>query len=206
MIEKLAKLAIIFEKAISHPDSLEKFEALLDDFSSNNINEVGEGSSRKVFIYNENVIKFAKNTKGLAQNTLETYIYNKCPEAKEILGKIIEWHPKYYWIKMEKATPLESEEEFTKLTGIPWKIFKYFSKKDPKDIDNKVIFYNEKVEQFFKNAIKTKQELNLIGGDFFKPKHWARTPDDRLVLIDYGANKNIYNKYYKEEKENPTHK
>ena len=199
MITKLAKLAIVFEKAISHPESLEKFEGLLDDFMSNNINHLGEGSSRRVFIYNNNVIKFAKNVKGLAQNTLETYIYNKCPEAKSILAKIIEWHPKYYWIKMEKTQPLNSEEDFFKITGIPWDLFKSFSKKDPNKINEEINFHTKEAETFFKNAINTKQKLNLIGGDFFKPKHWGKTADNRLVLIDYGANKNIYNKYYKSE-------
>lgn len=199
MFDKLSKLIIMFEKATSQqPESLERFQGLLDDFVNHNVNELGEGSSRKVFLYDGNVIKIAKNTKGIAQNTLEAYIYNKYPAGQNILAEIIEWHPKFYWIKMEKAEPLESEEEFTEITGIPWKIFKSYSKKELKDI-KKLDLPNEKAEQFFKDSINIKQKLNLIGGDFFKPKHWGKTPDGRLVLIDYGANRNIYDKYYKTE-------
>lgn len=114
------------------------------------------------------------------------------------MANVIDSDPDDYWLVVEKAykiTPIE----FTRLMGTDIKNFMYyvrsrteynlrsiFTVKDKEKLDN-----NEFVQELLDMMVN----FNMLGGDFGRISSWGKVRD-RLVLIDYGLTKDIFDQYY----------
>jgi len=96
------------------------------DYASKNLQELGRGSSRVVFLLsNRYVLKLAlpaAGEKGIQQNKGEISVYTN-PASKGVVTAIYDQHPNYHWLVSEIAKPITKPEEFKQLAGISWEEF-----------------------------------------------------------------------------------
>lgn len=152
---------------------------------------------------------------GLAQNKAEVSVFDNTA-AKPLVPTIYDMDPQYHWIVSEIANPVASAADFEKLSGISWSLFEDIIRnyKDPNKVLQAEIAEkqqavdiwtrrgNKQKADQFQNIVKTLQSalqnkivtgsLGLINqagvmpGDIWELKHWAKTADGRLVIIDTG--------------------
>lgn len=158
---------------------------------------------------------------GIAQNKAEISVFDK-PVAKPLVPAIYDMDPQHHWIVSEIANPVASEAEFEKLAGISWSLFSDIIRnyKNPAavleaEIEEKqqaVEIWarrgNQQKAQQFQNLVKILQgalqnkivtgalglinQAGVMPGDIWELKHWAKTADGRLVIIDTGFTRESY--------------
>lgn len=191
-------------------------------WANTHLRKLGEGSSRAAYILDsKKVLKLALNPKGIAQNETEIEIATN-PSLSAIYARIFQYDPKYKWITSELVREISNEEEFEHLTGVHWKTFRLFmiyayKSKASRNVhdyidsvyDELIDFYdfddneaNELVDRtikskWFLEATKTIKQTSLLGGDLKVLEHWGKTPDQRVVLLDYGFTKEVWGQFYK---------
>ena len=134
---------------------------------------IGAGSARKVYDLNNGfVIKIARNIKGIAQNEAEFLISND--DESSLFSKVYFLSNDYKYLIMEKANGIKSEKE----------LLNYFKIQNKKQLKS-----NEDIKEVH-------DKYNLVWADLYKFTSWGKIKD-KLVLIDYGYTKEIYNKFYK---------
>ncbi|WP_294385063.1 hypothetical protein [uncultured Clostridium sp.] len=134
---------------------------------------IGAGSARKVYDLNNGfVIKIARNIKGIAQNEAEFLISND--DESSLFAKVYFLSDDYKYLIMEKANGIKSEKE----------LLNYFKIQNKKQLKS-----NEDIKEVH-------DKYNLVWADLYKFTSWGKIKD-KLVLIDYGYTKEIYNKFYK---------
>jgi hypothetical protein len=169
------------------------------------------GSSRIVFELDEQrVIKIAKNTKGLAQNSNESMIWNDglyneivCPILQEDQAD----EPK--WLIVRKASKAK-QSDFLTHYNISFKEFviavDYLAstvgqERKGYDLDEaKAIFRRDEVfndeEHLLHKIHNLMGNYGLMGGDITKISSWGIV-DNELVLIDYGFTESTFKQHYK---------
>ena len=136
---------------------------------------IGAGSARKVYdLDNGFVIKIARNIKGIAQNEAEFLISNN--DNYSLLAKVYFISNDYRYLIMKKANNIKSEGE----------LLNYFKIKNKRELSN---------NKFIKEI---HDRHNLVWADLYKFTSWGKIKN-RLVLIDYGYTKEIYNEFYKKK-------
>jgi hypothetical protein len=171
------------------------------------LRELGAGSSRTVFaIDSKRALKLASNKAGIAQNEAELATATDKPSG--LVAKILQYDPESKWLVSELVRPLDSEREFQALTGVPWGIFSVLlqSSNWEKDVLNFPTIYLPKgvtVEglrnnPFLKTSLGSLQNLQtkLLYGDLSRIEHWGKTPDQRVVLLDYGYTDQVRDDHY----------
>ena len=134
---------------------------------------IGAGSARKVYDLNNGfVIKIARNIKGIAQNEAEFLISND--DESSLFAKVYFLSDDYKYLIMEKANGIKSEKE----------LLNYFKIQNKKQLKS-----NEEIKEVH-------DKYNFVLADLYKFTSWGKIKD-KLVLIDYGYTKEIYNKFYK---------
>ncbi len=134
---------------------------------------IGKGSARKVYDLNNGfVIKIARNIKGIAQNEAEFLISKDSNSA--LLAKVYFLSSDYKYLIMKKADKIKSEEKF----------LSYFNIQDKRELKN-----NKAVKEIH-------DKYNLVWADLYKLTSWGIVKN-KLLLIDYGYTKEIYNEFYK---------
>ncbi len=79
---------------------------VVKDFISREYDEMGYGCTRTVYNMSENtVVKVPIRTDYVRYNKAEVDYYKNHPNARHLLGKIIDHHPDYLWLIMEKGKP-----------------------------------------------------------------------------------------------------
>lgn len=187
-----------------------KFDKIFDLLYSKYY-RIGSGSSRIVFALDKNtVIKMAKNEKGIAQNLAELRVFEK---ASERVAKIKWYHPKGYYLIVERCTSLKRFLE-DKDVNIDAEDFSEYV-----DIDCNKKYTVENVEKIVKNFVrKTKDEAKYKPAVFkmltkqikeLATFIWKNKIDDiyddqlgvnkagKIILLDYGMNKEVWKKFYK---------
>lgn len=182
------------------------------------LRSLGGGSSRIAFLIDsKRVLKVATNEAGFAQNKAEVEAYNN-PEARLIVTKIFRFDPNYKWLLAELVRPLSRHEEFEKLTGVPWAIFvdlvsaRRGGFQDRINVIRRYVaaqlpvysqYTPESLEEllsspFVQNVIKGLSSLQskLMPGDLKRIEHWGKTPNQRVVLLDYGFNEDVERDHY----------
>jgi hypothetical protein len=188
------------KKILENISALKTFRARIE-YSERNMKRLSSGSSRMVFETSDGyIIKLAKNEKGLAQNGVES---NSSMRSKYVNGAL-KSDPDDIWILTEKADKLSSEE-FEDLTGMSFEDFseaimyglrnlsKSTSSKKPKNFDK--ISKNE----FYKDIYRAGSEYNLIPGDLSRISSFKKIKD-RVVLVDSGLSREIYDEFYEDSK------
>jgi len=163
------------------------------------LERIGKGSSRLVYkLFDNTVIKVAKNNKGIAQNKIEA----SQKEINQFMNRVLYFSDDHSFLRAGYADKI-TEQEFKKITGYAFKDFaiclkyalKNLTKKEVKDPD-KNIYSKIKDEPFFEAFVKFANKLNLVPGDLGKISSYGNK-NGRLVMIDFGLSREIYEKFYK---------
>ena len=154
---------------------------------------LGEGSARKVYLLNsKKVLKCAKNDKGLAQNASEIELSNS--KYRHLFANVIDFDSKdKLWIVSELVRAVESEEEMARLInykGDPIDaLYEMFANKKN---HTKLCDYNKFLCDIYKLALDKK----MYTPDITEIMHYGVTPDQRVVLLDYGLTNEISKEHY----------
>lgn len=164
-------------------------------FAKKNWKLLGEGSSRTAFQINDDlIIKIAHNKKGLAQCLVEMD-----PKAqRECTNPVIVADPLGKWLVMKETKKL-TKERFKEIVGFGFEPFmnalffkfnndsdKWKSPRDYEDIE-KCPLFNCLAELIF----ETDQQV----GDISKISS-VRELDGKVVLVDYGLSRQVFDKMY----------
>lgn len=180
------------------------------DYASQFLEALGEGSSRKAFLLSgKYVLKIALNEKGLAQNQAEMDVFTN-PKSQAIVAKVYSYDPKFQWLISDLVKPLTNINEFESLAGISWKVFR---EEVADGIEGQHVAQGG--APFVKSVLYTALHNKLMKGDLIGfvsgplkdaresiLSHWGKTPDGRIVLLDYGFTHEVWNDHYKQKKAN----
>lgn len=130
------------------------------------------------------------------------------------------------WIMVEKVKPIDSDEEFRRHTGFGIQDLGALIGRrgdlaarqkqpiaGPKDFDSTKVLNkkraaeiegqrrasripDEKIKKFVKGILLLQKRYNLLPGDVAKLDSWGVTKDDKLVLLDFGISKGMFEKLY----------
>lgn len=180
------------------------------DVLYNKYHQIGEGSSRIVFALDKNtVIKMAKDDSGMAQNLAELRVFEKAPER---VAKIKWYHPKGYYLIVERCTSLYrfledkdvniDADDFSDYVDI--NVNHHYTAKKVQNIVKKFVKENQDEAKYkpavFKMLAKQIKEL----ATFIWKNKITDIYDDQLgvnkagkiILLDYGMNKEVWKKFY----------
>lgn len=186
-----------------------KFDKVFDVLFSKYF-KIGSGSSRRVFALDKNtVIKMAKDRRGMAQNLVELRVFEKTPER---VAKIKWYHPKGYYLIVERCTSLDRFLEDKDVNFDADDFSEYV------DINISENYTAKKVEQIVKDFVReTKDEAKYKPVVFkmlakqikelatFIWKNKIRDIYDdqlgvnkagKIILLDYGMDQEVWEKYY----------
>ena len=191
-------------------DDEPKFDKIFDLLYSKYY-KIGSGSSRIVWALDKNtVIKMAKNEKGIAQNLAELRVFEKSPER---VAKIKWYHPKGYYLIVERCTSLNRFLE-DKDVNIDAAGFSEYV-----DINCNKKYTVENVEKIVKKFVRENRDEAKYKPAIFKMLTkqikelatfiWKNKIDDiyddqlgvnkagKIILLDYGMNKEVWKKFYR---------
>lgn len=176
--------------------NLQKFESLPDTrtmraYASKFLEKLGTGSSRVSFLLSSKyVLKIALNQKGLSQNQaeFETYSSSKSP----LVAKVYRSDEHKQWLISDLVKELNDENEFESLTNVAWddfdrRVYDHLGKKSTG---------KQQLDPFSKKVVEFCKEQDLLVGDIVNITHWGKTPDGRIVLLDYGLTPEVWEKHY----------
>lgn len=198
------------------------------DYANKTLKRISSGSSRIVYEVDEKtVLKIAKNQKGIAQNELEIemsndYYLNSIGLMAEIYEKD---EGKFLWLEMEKAGKL-TDRKFKQLTGQSFETLNSFIYYFFKQYSRRPIYFRGMAEEEAERLVNPNElfpETNY-GAEFFgKVKEYIsnyqpdistvqdmtqmstwgivkRNGKEEVVIVDYGVNEEIINKYYRKHR------
>lgn len=161
---------------------------------------IGLGSSRVAFIVpykgRDTILKVAKNVKGLAQNKFEAKMLSDPYVKKSGLAiPMIDYDvdnvaPR--WIHMEKAEEVSLDEFKGYFGDVPFSLIRFISGGLP-GINFNFDKLEDKALISFQKLIK---KYDLPTADFTSIYNWGKYKG-KIVIIDIGVNKDIYDKYYR---------
>ena len=167
-------------------------------YANEKLQKLAVGSARIIYrIDDKKVLKLAKNSKGIAQNEVESdHLLNDW--YGEIIAKVLESDSEDRWIISEfakKVTPTRFKQllgvtvdEFSNYLSNDTKTLLHFSiKDDVKKVLESSEFY-EKVRDMVGN-------FDMEIGDFRRINSFGEI-DGRLVIRDYGLTTSVYKQYY----------
>lgn len=170
-----------------------------------NLDKLGTGSGRAVFVADENtVIKVAKNAKGLAQNEAEVDIsYNSGEDAP--VAKVKDCDEKYSYIEAERARKAKPTD-FKKIVWFPMedvvRSMCYWAHEvlGRSYVRSKPETYDAIMETpFMQELTEIMGNFDIETGDLSRISSWgvvSRDGKEHLVLVDYGATTDILNRLY----------
>ena len=176
-------------------------------YSEKNLQRISSGSSRIVYkIDDTKVLKLAKNKRGIAQNEVEIDFSNDYM-WDGLVAEIFNHNPLGLWVEMELATKL-TPSIFKQVTGLDFKAYgeslRYYEQEQisrGKIRMSKPESYDEMWENEFGSDI-----FNLVGsydipvGDLTRLSTYGvvnRDGSPKVVMIDYGLNRDVYDGFYK---------
>lgn len=166
-------------------DNIEFMKAYADSF----LQLLGEGSSRVAYTLSSNkVLKIATNKKGIDQNLAELDVFTN-PATKPMVAKVQDYDPEYRWLVADSVRVFSNEAEFEKETGLDFKEF-------VEEVKISLIKKVNPKSDLAANTIKTIVNSNLMLGDVARIEHWGKSSDGRVVLLDYGFTKDVWQLHY----------
>lgn len=202
--ELLAKLDKEYKNALSKArmlnDNMEDvyIDALrmLSDFVSANSGEyIAEGSSRKVFKVGNYALKIASTKAGLAQNQVECKI-----EPSEFINKIYrkDKHDLPAWILTDYCKPATKYHIKKTLKVSPKTFDAMVTAKRFNTVANKDYLRKMSKHEVATQYINLMAKYDLLGGDIMSHRleNYGVNPKGELVLIDYGLDGKVWDKYY----------
>lgn len=168
-----------------------------------NFQILGTGSSRQVFLLSSRfVMKYAINSKGVAQNKAEVKFAADKTLAPALSG-VQDGAPDGQWVMAQLVRPLKNWNEFQSIKGYPVEILAMAMNHqwEPEDINQVPNVSEEQKQKAFQdinflNAVAGLIRKGLLTGDMKFHDHWGKTPDGRVVMLDYGFDAEVANKEY----------
>lgn len=210
-IDKLLKLANHFLKLATESEELpanskdinvvlknltdlETFKARVD-YAEKNLKHLSSGSSRVIYVLpgEKEVLKLAKNDRGVAQNKIESKI-----ECK-FINKTTRACSEGCW-KISPFLDKVTEKEFEKLSGFNFKEFGdalRYGLKDisGSDVDKPKNFDEISKSEMYKTLVKCAEKYDLMPGDLVRISSWGQV-DGHPTLLDAGLTKEIFEEFY----------
>jgi len=202
MHPKLVKFATIFQALASQDDLLAQLSDLphFQDritLAEKKLKHLSSGSSRIIYqLPNGNVLKLAKNKKGLAQNKIEA----DPGMASPFINATIDSDPEGIW-KISPFREKITEKEFQELTDINFKDFgdalRYALKSFSGNKEQSKPTNYEQIEKtsIFQEITKIAKKFKVLPGDLARISSLGKA-DDHPIYIDMGLTREIYDTYY----------
>jgi hypothetical protein len=173
---------------------IRKFKSLKDikemnAYADSFLEKLGQGSSRAAYILSSSkVLKIAVNKKGVAQNKTEMDVFTN-PQTKPMISKIVDYDPEYTWLLADSVREFKSERDFEVAAKIRFGDF-------IDEVRSVKAGKSETNNQLVMNTVNTMNSTDLLIGDIAIVEHWGKSADGRVVLLDYGFTKEVWEKYY----------
>jgi len=184
-------------------ENLDAFPSLSKkvQYTKSKLKKIGEGSSRIVFDLEDGyVLKLAKNTKGIEQNSIEND-----PELQKtnLVPVVKNSHKEDIFLISEKASPIK-EKYFENISKINFKDFSEALKLNKKLDDGKIQEIPEKYKDvlendFYQDVYNLMTNFDFSPGDLGRISSWGSLKN-KLVLIDSGLTEDIYKNHYRKHK------
>lgn len=172
-----------------------------------NFKRVGSGSGRVVYsITDDRVLKLAKNSKGIAQNQVESNIGDDYT-AKHIVANVFDSADDNSWVLAEKSKKV-TEKRIKELTNIPslWDLQKFLVNQIDSNKGRRSIYGmdQEMVDFFWENEFSSSLIEFAVNygqsvGDMGRPSTYGEVMKDgqpTIVLTDYGLSDEVYDTHY----------
>ncbi len=184
------------------------------DYANKHLKRIGVGSSRAVFEYSSSkVLKVANHFRGsgtqeagIAQNKAEIDAYTN-PKLKPVTTKIFDYDPNFHWIISEAVRGLVSQSEFKKYSGINSSLLlDYLQELENGETSVDEIFEDAKdqkirINKEFFEGVLSLIDNGILAADIARPDHWGKTSDGRIVILDYGFDREVEKIYYPSEED-----
>ena len=168
--------------------ALETFKDRVD-FAEKNFEHLSSGSSRIIYLTNDKqVLKVAKNERGIAQNKVESSVKSPIVNPTTKFDKDGIWKLSPYCDKI-------TEKEFEKLTDVPFKEFAAAIDHGINDDKKPSDFDKISKSDIYKEVIRLNKEYKLLPGDMTRISSWGKN-DGNPVMLDAGLSREVYDKYY----------
>lgn len=175
--------------------SLDRF-SIAKKYISGKLKRIGAGSSREVYEYGDKAIKVAKNSKGIAQNSVEGD-YGLHRMYEDILPKLYDKHDEDIWILVERADKI-TKLEFKKLAGISFEDFCVAISSESMRLRGKS--YKDVTEflenPFTESVVSMMVNFDMLHGDFMKLNTFGKI-GNRVVVVDPGFTNEVYKTHYR---------
>lgn len=190
--------------------TLKSFKSRVD-YCEEYLTRISSGSSRIVYrIDDEKVLKLAKNRKGIAQCEKEISLSNDF-YLSPLVADCFESHPDGLQVEMELARKM-NKADFKRITGVSFDVFsEYITQYNRNHISRSK--YKSTIDSY-KQIMCEENEfvqsvIDYIGnydigdggvGDICRLSTQGiveREGSEQVVMIDYGIDTTIYDKYYK---------
>ena len=192
--EKLPENSDDIDTVLKNLTKLETFKARVD-YAEKNLDHLSSGSSRVIYTFDnkKEVLKLARNDRGIAQNKAESKV--KCKFVIETTKS----DPKGIW-KISPYADKVSEKEFEKLCGISFEDFgeaiEYGLQSVSSDSGAKPKDF-EKISktEMYKDLVACGKQHSLMPGDISRISSWG-VYNKHLVLLDAGLTREIFDEFY----------
>jgi hypothetical protein len=145
-----------------------------------------QGKLRKQF--------FSMIQRGIAQNKAEANS-NDCA-VPEVVTRVVDHDPGFLWVIEEYASPIRSNEEFERYTGIAFMKLQGLIKMSERDRAAEIKRDSHfRKNPWFMNIVKTMKSCGLSWTDLVALEHYGRI-GKRVVLVDHGGTKKVMNSLY----------
>lgn len=225
-VKKVITENFLGKEAINELKNSQDVYHVYDILDKYNITKLGEGSSRSVYrISKDRVLKVAGGNRadiniGLAQNEAEVQAYTNPKTDKDIVPRIYDYHPEYFWLISEQVMPYESPVDFETDVGLSSSFMKQFltklalkgynegmeelkeeyeqEKLNPGRLRSRVFVKNYesaffgKGKDFFNKMVQLMLSNELSPGDI-SYSQFGKTTNGKVVLFDTGLDMNVLN-------------
>jgi len=183
------------------------------EYANQHFQRIGSGSGRIVYaLDNDNVLKLAKNAKGVAQNEAEEQVA-RYKDYDDILTNVYESDDNNTWIISEKAKKI-TVKRFKELVGFDiYQIYYYLNNEYDLNKGKKEIWHinadiKEQLDnnEFVQRLFGLLMDYSLSPGDMGRLSTYGevnRNGIASVVLVDYGLSDEVYDTYYSPQKKNP---
>lgn len=178
-------------------------------YCEQHLTRISSGSSRIVYLVDDDkVLKLAKNQKGIAQNNVEISLGNE--GYYTCFADVYDYDNDGLWLEMEFCRKAK-KSDFKRIYGIPFEVLCY-GIAEMVEYRNKFNPFN-KYKPYWKQLMNSENDKVLefidsfreyIGGqglettgDLYRISSYGVTKDNRIVLVDYGLDDDVYNNYYR---------
>lgn len=137
---------------------------------------------------------FSMIKRGIAQNKAEANS-NECAEP-EVVTRVVDHDPGFLWVIEEYASPIRSNEEFERYTGIAFMKLQGLIRMSERDRTAEIrrdSHFNQ--NPWFVKMVKTMKNCGLSWVDLVALEHFGRI-GNRVVLVDHGGTRKVMNTLY----------